>query len=1205
MKKTKKIITFISLLLVLIMFLPEFVQAKDISSRSELTSGPNVGNRIYLGNGRNDGTISMFKESDHLYCIQHRADTEDAWYRVDAYVEINGTNATSYTGSSGKTVKTANSTTNTVLAYVCGEQNYYKGYDNSYSNDGVRMRAIHKYLQTWYNSVGFSKLGIDRKWNDSGFSLDNHKPVKQKALKLISDGQNYAKNTNSNAPKIDKNSTTKEIEQISETTYGPFKVKYSGVIESVVVKDGSGNAISNIAFSTDKEGKKTVKASDLKSNVNYYIQNKSGKKMNTVSIKLKDSEVLSAKIWFLERNNGARSQRFITVDTGKAKAKGETYVMNIIPLIAVRGYVWIDTPRTKLNTWDSLYNSDEVRVPGVTVKLINKNTGKVEETKKTNETGIYAFDKKITANKLKNYYVEFDYNNVRVANKDISKYIPVAFNSKNINEINKAGSRALMDSVAVEDSKLSGIASTYKGKEAEKEKIYGLDYKGNLYKKLIEGEVLNNINLGLKEIPQTDYSVYEDIENVKIGMKGYTYTYKYGKNGDGQKVAAPKVNWQNREVISAYSRDIYPSDIAYDIKNSTEELKVNVTYKIDITNTTNYNIEDLYKEKNLVITSLTNNYDTNRYTLVEDENWTKKDGKEGTAVYKGKAYNGVAKDTTASAYITFSVKHEALVDILNHPQGIIENKPTKAIAKGYHNYLRKDYSWQNNIQKDNQAHKTSEYERNSDAPYLIFKLGEERVLSGKVFEDGVVTTDGQVLGNGVYDANENIVKDVIVELLDVKEGENDITKLPVSNLYGVVNNNAVSRTAQVKTDANGNYTLNGIVPGYYFLRFTYGDGTQKIYNSKGEEVKILTAKDYKSTIITNDAIKQALKGGTNFEWYKRLENVNPSIAIDNLSTRVAVNAGSQNNIMAGTAKLNIRIENTDTDIAEIQVSNNGEQVSLESSKFNGLNFGVIRQPKQIARLVKVITNIKLENAQTNFGLSGNPETDSLKGVSDLDNTKNGGSKYLRAELEDEYISGAILELTYGISVINASDVNYYNNEYYWYGEANPNKEVTLNIDEIADYLDNTLEYKADKSDKRIEISSDVNTEGKTAFKLGNVGVLYTENNQARKTDGLKTSDTFALVAERKLSTSDIDMEYLNQVKITKLNNSTDPRDQDNGDNVEEVKAPEEPNTSEARAIVTPPTGADRQTIIIYTLTGIIALAILSAGVIMIKRIVKK
>ncbi len=1212
MKRTKKIITFISLLLVLIMFLPEFVQAKDISSRSELTSGPNVGNRIYLGNGRNDGTVSMFKESDHLYCVQHRADTEDAWYRVDAYVEINGTNATAYTGKTGKTVKTSNSSVNTVLAYVCGEQNYYKGYNNSYTNDGVRMRAIHKYLQTWYNTVGFSKLGIDRKWNDSGFSLDNHWRVKDRALKLISDGQNYAKNTNSNAPKIDKNSTTKDIEQISETAYGPFKIKYSGIIESIVAKDSSGNAISNITFSTDKDGKKTVKAANIKSNENYYIHSNSGKKINTVSIKLKDSEVLSAKIWFLERNDGARSQRLITVDTGKTKAKGETYVMNIIPLTTIKGYVWIDIPRTKLNTWDSLYNNgEETRVAGVTVKLVNKNSGKVEETKKTNASGVYTFDKKIIASKLKNYYVEFDYNGVKVSDKDISKYIPVAFNSTDINKIDKAGSRALMDSVAEEDTNLSGKASTYKGKDAEKGKIYGLDYNGNLYKKLLEGDVLNNINLGIKEIPQTDYSVNEALENVEIGMKGYKYKYIYGKKGDKQKVAAPKVNWQHERIISAYSTDFYPSDIAYDVKNSTEELTTKVTYRIDITNTTNYNIEDLYKEDKLVITSLINNYDTNRYTLVEDANWTKKDGKEGTAVYKGNAYNGVDKDKTVSVEIVFNVKHDALVDILNHPNGIIENNPTKTIAVGYHKYLRRDYSWENNIQKDNQPHKTSKYERDSDAPYLIFKLGEERVLSGTVFEDGVVTTDGQVLGSGTFDEKENIVRDVVVELLDVKEGENDFTKLQVSGLYGVLDNKAISRPAQVKTDENGKYILNGIVPGYYLIRFTYGDGTQKIYNTKGEEVNTLTAKDFKSTIITNDVIKQALRGGTNYEWYKGLDTLNPSIAIDSLSTRAAVNAGTQNSIMAGSAKINIRIENTEKDEADIQVSENGEQVSLPSNKFNGLNFGIIKQPKQMARLAKVITNIKVENAQNNFGFSGNPETDFLKGVSDLDNTKNGGSKYLRAELEDQYISGATLELTYGISVTNISDVNYYNNDYYWYGEADPNKEVTLNITKITDYLDETLEYKAEQSDKRIEVSSNVDTEGRTILNL-NLGekeedrILYTENNKARSKNK-KTSDTFALVAGRILSKQEDDMEYLNRVEITNedIDNSTDPDDPTDNDKDEEIKSPEEPNPSEAVATVTPPTGADRQEIILYTIAGIIALAVLSAGVIMIKKIVKK
>ena len=1222
MKKTKKIITLISVLLILMIFLPEFVEAKDISSRSELTSGPNVGNRVYLGNGRDDGTISMFKESDHLYCVQHRADTEDAWYRVDAYVEINGTKATAYTGQNGQIVKTANSSVNTVLAYVCGEQNYYKGYNNSYTNDGVRMRAIHKYLQTWYNNVGFSKLGINRKWNDSGFSLDNHKPVKQRALNLISDGQNYANKTNSNTPRIDKSSTTKEIEQISNTTYGPFKIKYDGIIESVVVRDNSGNVINNVEFSTDAKGNDKVNATNLKSNNNYYIQNKSGRTIKNVSIKLKDSEVLSAKIWFIERNDGARSQRLITVDTGKTKAQGETYVMNIIPIVSVKGYVWVDVQRTKANDTNSLADDDEARVAGVTVNLVNKSTKKVIATAKTDSNGSYTFEKIMTASKLKNYYVEFDYRNVKVSNQDISKYIPVAFNSTNINEINKKGSRALMDSVAKEDSKLSGIARTYTGTEKAKETIYGIGYKSNLYNKLLEGEVLNNINLGLKKIPETEYVISENLANVKIGIKGYEYTYIYGGNGDRSRVAAPKVNWQNSQDIYAYSRDIYPSDIVYKDEDATKELTVDVTYRIDITNTTNYNIEELYKEQKLYITNLANKFDTKRYEL-NDKNWTaNNDTATITDDYRKNIYgNGINSNGTATSYITFKVKRDALVDILNHPDGIIENNPTQATAVGYHQYTRKDYSWQNNITKD-QTHVTPNDIRSADAPYLIFKLGEERVLSGRVFEDTVITTDGQKLGNGVYNETENVVGDVKVELLDIGFDQNtkkeitDITQLNVSSIYPrdrinsdkLKNNEQISIKAEVKTGKDGVFTLNGLVPGYYYLRFTYGDGTQKIYDLSGNEISTLSVKDYKSTIITNDIAKQALKGGTNFEWYKQLNNANASVAIDNLNTRIAVNAGTPNsNIMAGTAKIHITIENTpEIDKTNIEITENG-QSSLVANKFNGLNLGLIKMPIQKAKFEKIITNIKLVNAQANFGFGGNPETDAMQGVSDLDQTKNGGSKYVRAELADEYISGANLELTYGIKVTNISDVNYYNNDYYWYGEADSNKEVTLNVQELTDYLDQTLQFKPDVSDSRLVVGTDENITNKTILKVQNIGILYTENNKARETDKLKTSDTVPVIAERILSKQDDDMEFINEAKITNISNGTDTRDNapEKETQIKVIKAIEDNYESKATATVTPPTGANRQEIILYTIAGVIALAVLSAGVVMIKKIVKK
>ena len=74
--------------------------------------------------------------------------------------------------------------------------------------------AIHEYLKTWYADVGFynnstkSGLNIDRKWNDSGFSLDNHKPVKQDVLDFIERAKNYAKNYDGTLPSINKNNTS-------------------------------------------------------------------------------------------------------------------------------------------------------------------------------------------------------------------------------------------------------------------------------------------------------------------------------------------------------------------------------------------------------------------------------------------------------------------------------------------------------------------------------------------------------------------------------------------------------------------------------------------------------------------------------------------------------------------------------------------------------------------------------------------------------------------------------------------------------------------------------------------------------------------------------------------------------------------------------------------------------------------------------------
>ena len=916
--------------------------------------------------------------------------------------------------------------------------------------------------------------------------------------------------------------------------------------------------------------------------------------------------------------------------------------------ISIKGYVWIDHKLNKDDIYNSLYDesNSEKKVAGVTVNLVNKSSNQAVATTTTNENGEYVFEKVLSSGQLKDHYVEFKYNGVKVnidnVTEDISKYIPVAFNSTNANEITANGSRAMMNSVAEKDEDLNGIATTYTGTDATKETTYGLGANGNLYSKLIseDGSILDNINLGIKKIPETDYHIEEDLVDVRISMKRYEYTYTYGEKGEtGEKrVAAPAVEWQKEGTISGYTASVYPSDIAYSMKHSNDKLKMYVRYRIDITNTTNYDIDELYKEQKLKITNLTNKYDTNRYTL-DDENWKLENNKEGTAIiqekYKNDLYgNGLNKNESKVAYITFSVKDAAILDILNHPNGIIEKYPTTAEATGHHEYTRKDYSWKNDIEKE-QTHITKNDTRNDDAPYLIFKLGQERILSGKVFEDKVVTTDGQKLGNGKYDDKENVVQGVKVELLDVKNDENDkeitdITKLDVSDVYEIdENKEAKISDAIVETDDKGEFTLKGIVPGKYYLRFTYGDGKQKIYNLETKKSVDLNSKDYKSTIITNDIAKKALQGEKDDLWYKKLGELNSSVAIDNLNTRIAANQDAKNEVKAGTAKFDITLENTEDNKVDVKLNEDksktlstedreGNKKTLTllndtfetSNNFKGLNFGVIEQPKQSVEIEKLITNVRLTNAQNNVIFNGNPETETMAGVTDLDGKENQGSSYVRVELPDESIYGSNMEITYQVKVTNTSDLNYYNNNYYWYGEKDTNKEVLFKPTDVKDYLDNTLTYVEEKSDKdRIKIPEKEServkeiTVDNTKFKaqvlnLEGWKVLYSNKNKEKSEND--TQDKVKVVAERVLSNQDDDMEFISKAEITKGENINSK-----GENTDEFKtvrpATDVHAEGDAKLTITPPTGENRNILTIYIISSIISLVLLSITIVIIKK----
>lgn len=1230
MKVNKSLKTLLSLIILFVfaIIFSGSVEASRLYSRQSLLQGPNIGNTIMLGIGKYSQTLNLFDENCHLYCVQHRAESETALYVVDAYVNINGKDATGYVRNSNG-ARTKQSIDNVVLAYLIEKEGYYRGYSNEYNSNGVRMRAIHEYLKTWYSDVGFynnntkSGLNINRKWKDSGFSLDNHRPVKNEVLAFIERAKAYAKNYEGTIPTINKNNTSSKISGLSTKTAGPFKISYTGKIDKITVTNSNGQTINsnNISFSTDKEGKNKVSASNLSSGSNYYIQNTSGTTMKNITIKLKDSEALNAQIWFLERNDGLVTQRYVMTESKSTTKNGASITIEIKPVeyVSISGHVWVDAPIAKENKINNLSDNEELRVAGVKVNLINKSNKKVQATTTTNERGEYTFQKKVIQDELKDYYVEFNYSGTQYKN-----YIPVAFNSTNANEIVANGSRALVNEMPAADDKFTGIATTYNG--TQKENIYGLS--GNLYQKLYNSnsKTLENINLGIRQTYTPKYDITENIAYVKLTIKGYTYNYIYGGVDGPERINAPKVSFQKRNDITAYTRAIYPSDIVYNPEDATKKLNVSVIYRIDIKNTENQDVEDQYREKKLHITNIVNEFDTSRYEL-HDSNW---EANGNTATIKSnylkeKYGNGIEKNQTATSFIEFSVKENAIKDILKHQDGIIEEFPTKAISVGYHEYTRKDYSWKNEIVKE-QTHTTPYDQRSSKAPYLIFKLGEQRTLTGTVFEDTVVTNNGEKLGNGTFENNnENVVGNVKVELLDVEDGKT-LANLSVSHLYNIKDVADGTKEADIKeaivtTDNKGNYTLSGLVPGYYFIRFTYGDGTQKIYDVNGNEVSSnVLSKDYKSTIVTSTVAKNALGYAENTLkelWYKKLEGKNYSVAVDDLDTRKIANttntAEKSVNVLAGTAKVSITIENTETDSTNIEVKDNQQIENLNNSKFDGFNLGIIKQPNQEAKLEKVVSNMKLTSSQNSIIFDGNPRTATMQGVSDLDKDKNNsGSTYVRAELIEENIYSSTLELKYAIKATNISDVNYYSDNYYMFGDKTNAYEVTLKIDEVTDYLDQALKYEPEASDAtRITLTPDSieETEGdktikKYLVKITDWKTLYTENNKERATQK-DTSDTVTLGTQRYLSSEESDMEIVNEAEITKLANQTDPDDKSQDKEEKLVRtAPVDVHTNgKVRAVVTitPPTGWDKLTIVLYVLAGAGALAVLSAGVVIIKK----
>lgn len=686
-------------------------------------------------------------------------------------------------------------------------------------------------------------------------------------------------------------------------------------------------------------------------------------------------------------------------------------------------------------------------------------------------------------------------------------------------------------------------------------------------------------------------------------------------------------------------------------------------------------------------------------------------------------------------YIQFKVTEAGLIQILQNPSGISENNPTKATTSVQHYTKDIHYEWCDSENCNGHRCTIREVSEvkdiSADAPYMIFKIDEnnyDRTVQGNVFYDknteiGESEIGKDVIGNGIKDSDDGFVEGVTVELR-LSNGDYwynkssdelfDGIETQLATIYYIEGNKSEdwsgsNETAKgvpaiTTTDANGNYSFTGVVPGDYFLVFKYPDGHEEYKasndnrntnNSSGENsnvsgIKIHNVKEYadmtittanylKSTVVKNEYVKEAIINTAVTtaigEWYRKLEGGNSySVAVDNLSLRTKLNDEQWNKLygdgtdltvntmVAGSAPFRIKIESDDADTCI------GGSNTLHKCDYSMFNFGIIRQPKQKASIEKVITNVKLtHDPQVIF--DGNPQELSSQnvGVTDLDGYDyNNGSTYTRVEIDKDALYGSTLTLTYDLRVKNESENNYYEVEggnygyYYMFGDKTNTKLVTLSTI-VDDYLDKYLTYNSVTENAVMSELSDYNNE-KTKLQrtlqiqdyskdnftiISNGAEIVTNGVSACLSDDetlmyqlscrrkIRNTETeiINLAASKLLSGREEEWNYQNSADIVQLKNRTNNETEDNKytalkeDNETETKSvklvvtPEKSEPSKANTetgtvekvsiteknypnteiVITTPTGGDKNTYVLYSITGVISLIILVGGIVIIKK----
>jgi len=821
----------------------------------------------------------------------------------------------------------------------------------------------------------------------------------------------------------------------------------------------------------------------------------------------------------------------------------------------------------------------------------------------------------------------------------------------------------------------------------------GKQYENKNYIINSEGrQEIQNINLGLIEREQPHLSISSDIDNVRITINGYEHLYnkasgQYGEREDsGDDMFNVGVKFGSKYITSQYTRAIYPSDVKYtatDAKDS-DKLKVYITYKIAVRNTSrslDAIVNELVNYKDNRLEEVYESYFVDNQGNRKDIEWTNQskygqsyNDEKYTAYYTtGLAETKIPAQSIMNVYVTYRVGDATVLNLLNPDGDAVlgnvseinsystfygiakEGQEAGQVYAGLEGIKQKDNEISINVTGGSAPgnaipEKISTYEADTDrAPSIKLTAQGVREIEGTVFEDTAIVKDNERNGDGVYDSSkENTVGGVKVELLKTYIDENNNRVYEIAKLYPPkaeqANNSGKDvTTAEEGVDAvinsttnKGYYIFKGIEPDNYVIKYTYSNGSTKLYDTTGKEItdKEVNVQTYKSTLIKGDDIFKAFKEqdekvneNVKLDWYRddKEDKNRYSDARDDYEQREQIDNELKNitnstmsnvkytDMFARTPRFFIDIEHL-----TLYTASKGDAYT---NKVSNIDFGIVERPHQSATLNKEVSNIKLTLANGQVLVNGDPRNN-LEYVSYIAPDKNNIANpngLIKIEADSELIYGSTLEIKYKLTLTNTSENDYRNKDYYYYGtdKSNPIKMTSVSL---LDYVDKELVISEDSKEQWKEIPVNVeeilkyglsisDAERENLLKQHSTVVTTEAMPQGTELEAGKSVST-VITLERILSNSD-ELSYVNKSEVVTVGKTggsmlsstvgsyakalaANPlAETDENESDEDI--------SETLAVV-PPTGENRG--LTYAVIAFASLVTLGAGIFVVRKIVK-